>query len=46
MEEQVKNTEKELLFNVRGRLRFYKDGSADFRPESGERKLYETVGTQ
>ena len=45
MEEPVKNTEKELLYSVRGRMKIYKDGSADFRPESGERRLYETVGT-
>ena len=44
MEKQVKNTEKELLYNVRGRVHVYKDGTMDFRPETGENKLFETVG--
>ena len=45
MEEQVKNTERELLFKVRGRMRVYKDGTMDFSPETGEHgALFETVG--
>ena len=44
MEEQEKNEERELLFKARGRMCFYSDNSADFRPESGEKNLYEPVG--
>ena len=45
MENQQENTERELLFKVRGRAFVYSDKSLDFRPESGEKDvLYEPVG--
>ena len=44
MEEQEKNEERELLFKVRGRASVYSDKSIDFRPENGEKNLYEPVG--
>ena len=45
MENQQENTERELLFKVRGRAFVYSDKSVDFRPESGEKDvLYEPVG--
>lgn len=45
MENQEINTQRELLFKVRGRACVYSDKSIDFRPESGEKDvLYEPIG--